>query len=369
MNKLEVNDDVGVPKGIQIEQQLRAKILSGDLKAGTKLPSMLNLADQLGVSLGVVKQSLHTLTVEGLLRSVPKVGVFVSERKIVKDIALILPTVELEQISRIIKGARSGLSENYRLIIEAANNSFDDQVDLLKHFNRHNAAGIILLTPPHQMYAEKIKKLLNHDTPCVQASLELDNLPNDSATFDGFSMGEMAVNYLTEKGHTEIGLIDTDADALTFVNRNHGMDTALRKIGKRYDTMPKKISHALVNVDEPALFGRRTAIQFLKEHPELTAVIAGNGHIALGIAEAIQEMGKTIPGDLSILSMGIDLTAFKHMTPPMTSIDEPLETICRRAVQMLISRIENAQQPRQSIQFAPELHDRKSVRQIQGRNS
>lgn len=364
MNKLEVNNNLGVPKGIQIEQQLRAKILSGDLQAGTKLPSMLNLADQLDVSLGVVKQALHTLTVEGLLRSVPKVGVFVSERKLVKDIALTLPTVELEQISRIIKGARSGLSENYRLIIEAANNSFDEQVDLLKHFNRHNMAGILLLTPPHQMYAEKIKKLLNGDVPCVQALLELDGLPTDSATFDGFSMGETAVNHLIENGHTEIGLIDTDADALTFTNRNQGMDSALRKIGKRYDTMPKKISHALVNVNDPTLYGRQTTIEFLEKHPELTAVIAGNGHTALGIAEAIHEMGKTVPNDISIVSMGVDLAAFKHMTPPMTSIDEPLETICRRAVQMLISRIENTQKPRQSIQFAPELHDRQSVKKI-----
>jgi DNA-binding LacI/PurR family transcriptional regulator len=75
-------------------------------------------------------------------------------------------------------------------------------------------------------------------------------------------------------------------------------------------------------------------------------------------------MGRKIPDDISIVSMGVDLSAFKHMTPPMTSIDEPLESICRRAVQMLISRIEDTRKPRQTIQFAPKLHDRGSAKKI-----
>lgn len=365
MKNLKLNDDPITPKGVQIEKQIRAKIAAGDLGSGEKLPSMLNLADQLGVSLGVVKQALHTLTVEGTLQSTPKVGVFVSERRPTKDIALVLPTVELEQIPRIIKGARTNLPDNYRLIIEAATNSFEDQIDLLKHLNSYNISGILFMPPPKKCYTEKIQKLLNRDVPCVQILFDSRELSTDSVTFDGFEMGEQAINYLIEKGHTEIGLIDTDADISTFINRNKGMDSALRRIGKSYETLPKKINHAEnLSTDFPGLLGKEAALRLLEKHPELTALIGGNGHILLGAAQALTNDGKSIPDNISLLSMGIDLSLFQHLTPSITAFDEPLEKMCRRAVQLLIARIENPNKERETIQLAPILCERESVKSI-----
>jgi len=365
MKDLSINHHLPIPKGVQIEQSIRSKITRGELTPGAKLPSMLKLADQLGVSLGVVKQALHTLTVEGVLRSVPKVGVFVSERRPTKDIALVLPTVELEQISRIIKGSRTDLPSGFRLIIEAAANSFDDQTDLLKHLNSYNIAGILLLAPPIKSYAEKIKKLLHRDVPCVQILHELHGLSTDSVTLDGFQMGAMAADYLIQKGHTKIGLIDTDADALTYINRNRGMDSALRKIGQTYVSMPKVINHAeQISADTPDLLGQDAALKLLDKYPDLTAVIGGNGHISIGAVKGIKKTGRNIPEDISFISMAADLPTFEHMATPLTAIDSPFENICRRAAQLLISRIENPEKEFESIQYPPTLHERESVKTI-----
>lgn len=365
MKHLKIQPDSPTPKVKQIEELIRKKIETGEFEPGLKLPSMQNLADHLGVSLGIVKLALHTLTVEGFVNTVPKVGVFVPEQIPTKDIALILPSAELEQIPRIIHGVRTSLPRRYRLMIEAAANDFDGQVDIVKYLNKSHIKGMILMSPHKQRYAEKLRPFLSEELPCVQILFELDGLATDSATFDGFEMGFLAADHLIQSGHRQIGLIATDADAITFSARNEGLDNALKTIGQSYDTLPKEINSAeILNADDPSTLGQQAAEKLLKKHPDLTAIIAENGHIALGAIQAIKNAGKSIPKDLSVLSMGIDLPTFKHMTPSVTALDEPVEKICQRAAQMLIKRIENPGEIFRSVHFSPELHSRESVRTL-----
>jgi GntR family transcriptional regulator/MocR family aminotransferase len=62
----------GVPRGQQASSlitQLRAAVRSGSLAAGTRLPASRTLADDLGVSRGVVVRAYEQLTAEGYLRA------------------------------------------------------------------------------------------------------------------------------------------------------------------------------------------------------------------------------------------------------------------------------------------------------------
>jgi LacI family transcriptional regulator len=366
MKRLKIEKDSPVPKVRQIEKQIREQIIAGNLHPGLKLPSMRDLAQQLGVSVGIAKQALNTLTTKGYLRSDPKVGVFVSKNRPTKDIALVLPTVELDQIARIVRSSRLNLPENYRLVIEAAANDFDAQIGLIEYTRNSRIEGILLMTPPMQQYAEKLNAVVTGEIPCVQILFELKGVYTDSSTVDGFEMGKMAAEYLIKKGHTAIGLVDTNADASTFQDRNRGIEQALKKIGKDYATLPKEIIRAdKLSADDPSLFGKQATARLLEKHPELTAIIGGNGHIALGSIQAVKDAGKNIPDDISLISMGIDLSPFEHMTPAVTAIDAPLEKICHRAIQMLIDRINSPNQVFLSVQFPPILHERESVKTIE----
>lgn len=365
MKHFKINPKSSRPKIRQIEQHIRNQIETGKMEPGFKLPCMLDLAEQTGASIGIVRQALRTLTLEGFLRSVPKTGVFVAETLPVKNIALVLPTAELEQIPRIIRATRESLPNDYRLVIEAPSNGYEEQVELLKSITPPHISGIILLTPPMQRYVEDIHKNISADIPCVQTLAELDIPNTSSVTADGFAIGEMTVKYLISKGHKKIGLIGNESDNATFIDRKKGIDFALKTLGSSYDQMPKEQTDPTdINMDTPWLSGKKATLRLLKRHPDLTALIGGDGHITLGALQAINELDKKTPDDISLIAMELDLPAFKHTIPPLTVVDKPFEKIFHRAVEILIERIRNPNISPRSITLAPLLHDRESVKKI-----
>ena len=94
----------------QIADQIRAQILSGALKAGDALPSMLLLARDLRISVSTTKRAYEELEREGFLASVPGKGCFVAPQ----DPALLRET-QLRQVEELLSQAvdearRGGLS-------------------------------------------------------------------------------------------------------------------------------------------------------------------------------------------------------------------------------------------------------------------
>src|SRR4029450_12755430 len=68
---VELRRDDSTPFHRQLEQELRAAIRSNRLEADSPLPSSRALADQLGLSRGVVVEAYEQLVAEGYLASRP----------------------------------------------------------------------------------------------------------------------------------------------------------------------------------------------------------------------------------------------------------------------------------------------------------
>lgn len=103
--KVETNDPR--PPYVQVADGLRQAILSGELTAGTKLPSGRELAEQWGVALMTLQKAVDQLRAEGLVYSQQGRGVFVAAagtlppgddlaelRRTVEDLRRRLETVE-----------------------------------------------------------------------------------------------------------------------------------------------------------------------------------------------------------------------------------------------------------------------------------
>ncbi len=65
---------------VQVARQIARKILSGEVQAGQKLPSELELCDTFGVSRTALRESTKLLTAKGLIESKPKVGTRIKPR-------------------------------------------------------------------------------------------------------------------------------------------------------------------------------------------------------------------------------------------------------------------------------------------------
>ncbi len=64
----------------QIQCQIKAQILSGDIKPGEMLPSIRTMAKEIKVSIKTTKRAYEELEKEGFLETVQGKGTFVSEK-------------------------------------------------------------------------------------------------------------------------------------------------------------------------------------------------------------------------------------------------------------------------------------------------
>jgi GntR family transcriptional regulator len=104
----------------QIVRQVRARILSGELPAGSDLPSIRELARDAQVSVITVQRAYETLMREGLIHSRRGKGFFVSE----------LPDGEKRSL------AQKRLDERLRPILGAASDEGLSREEILESLER-----------------------------------------------------------------------------------------------------------------------------------------------------------------------------------------------------------------------------------------
>lgn len=356
----------------QIQDGLREQIASGQLAPGQRLPSMRKISTSTGVSLGTIKQAINTLTTEGLLGSKSRGGVFViGSQPQQQDIVLVLPSLQLEQMARLVTGAQAGLvGMRYRLVIQAANTDFAGQMHLLQYLDKPFVAGVVICSPGLRSYAKAMAELVRTGTPCVQVARYIEEVPTDAVIGDGYDMGRQAFAHLLDRGHRQIGFIDTTSDERTAQNIRKGIMAALRKLGLTWAELPRISTNASeLNALEPWTVGQQATQKLLEQFPGLTAVVGMNPHLALGALRAAQAVGRAVPADLSVLAMENDLMVFKMTEPPISVVDMPLEAMAERAVGRLCEVIQEsadfgATPAPEVVQLSPQFFARHSVATI-----
>jgi DNA-binding LacI/PurR family transcriptional regulator len=76
--------------------------------------------------------------------------------------------------------------------------------------------------------------------------------------------------------------------------------------------------------------GRRVAAD-----PDVTAVFCANDHMALGLLRALQQAGRRVPEDLSVVGFD-DLPEAEYFGPALTTVRQDFDELGRRALRALI---------------------------------
>jgi GntR family transcriptional regulator len=95
-----ISNSSQTPIYLQIKEQIKNKIITGELKAGDLLPSIRNLARDLRVSVITTKSAYDELEKEGFLETRPGRGCFVANknRELVKE-------EQLKRVEKLIEEA------------------------------------------------------------------------------------------------------------------------------------------------------------------------------------------------------------------------------------------------------------------------
>jgi DNA-binding LacI/PurR family transcriptional regulator len=206
---------------------------------------------------------------------------------------------------------------------------------------------------PHDHY----RLLRSRGVPVVLFNAAIDNLDFPCVSTDDMTAAGQAYTHLASLGHQRIGLVVGPEDHMPSRRKlaafselaGRGYAAASRAgAGKADGDQSPPVEHALFSLE-----GGQAATTRLLRHG-ITGVICGSDVLALGAIRAVRRAGLSVPGDVSVV--GYDDSAFMNCTdPPLTTVRQPIESMGKAAVALLVNQIENAAVYPEELLFEPEL--------------
>lgn len=120
---IQINNSSDDPIYLQIKNQIKAQIISGDLKVGEQLPSIRFLAKELRVSMLTAKRAFDELELDGFINSVQGKGNFVAaqNKELIREEYLKrieLKLQEVVELSEIVGVSNDELVQMLRSYVE-----------------------------------------------------------------------------------------------------------------------------------------------------------------------------------------------------------------------------------------------------------
>ena len=177
----------------------------------------------------------------------------------------------------------------------------------------------------------------------------------DSVLIDNMSGAMTAVNYLLERGHRNIGLIGSDPRSYpSIVERRQGYIATLAQ-------------HGLNTFIEDGALLREDAYdaaqRLMTRAPEITAILACNDNVAIGVMNALHDNGLTVPDDVSVVGFD-DIDLAQEVTPALSTMHVDKVLMGSMAVRHLIDRRVQPERTPVKTLISTHLIERDSVRTI-----
>ena len=217
----------------------------------------------------------------------------------------------------------------------------------------HDTDGVILVTS--ELTSPQLDQLRSAAIPLVvidPANPPPPDLPSVGAT--NWAGGLAATEHLLALGHRHIGAIAGPGEYLCSRARTDGYRTALDRAGVRFD--PALVRHG--DFQHEGGFSRGGELLDLGRPP--TAIFAGSDQQALGVYEAARQRGLQVPRDLSVVGFD-DLPVARWVSPPLTTVRQPLAEMGRAAAQVLGELIGGVPLRSKRVELSTELIVREST--------
>ncbi|MYT75719.1 MULTISPECIES: LacI family DNA-binding transcriptional regulator [unclassified Streptomyces] len=138
-----------------------------------------------------------------------------------------------------------------------------------------------------------------------------------------------AVRHLLDLGHETVWHLAGPSGSFAAQRRTDAWRTALEEAGR---PVPEP-----ARGDWSAESGYRAGLE-LAEHPDCTAVFAANDQMALGLLRALDERGRKVPDDVSVIGFD-DIPESGSFLPPLTTVHQDFGEVGRRCVESALRQV------------------------------
>ncbi|RYE09719.1 MAG: LacI family transcriptional regulator [Hyphomicrobiales bacterium] len=278
-----------------------------------------------------------------------------------KTIGLVLTNIQNPILTRAAEAIQKALlGHRYATLFATSNHSLEQEKLAIETFLGRQVDGL-LVYPTHHGEIAHIVEAQEQGTPVVLLSGGRD-ASIDAVAIDSRVGAQRATEHLLSLGHRRIGVIDI-APALGNFEKQDGYRDALKAHGIALDR------ELIVEAGRTGLGeGYAAAGVLLGLGAPPTAILAANDLAAIGAIHRLDEMGISVPKDMSVVGFdNIDLAA--HVRPPLTTVSYDADLLASRAVERLLRLIEAdvAVETQHQVEFVePELIVRNSTARPKG---
>lgn len=226
---------------------------------------------------------------------------------------------------------RAALARGYH-VIEASTELTParESDELVRFLLSRRVDGVVLDSPAT---AREVHRLVEHGLPVVQLIRPQTAVATPSIVVDAGPGIRAAVEHLVGLGHRRIGFVGRDDDHP--VDRER-LDRFLETLG-RYG-VPVFDGQVRLVPDYGIAEGYAATRELLAAAKRPSALFLAGDNLALGALQALYEAHVRIPDDMSLVSYDDIFAA--HMSPPVTSVNQPLEMVARQAVDAIAAQLD-----------------------------
>lgn len=166
----------------------------------------------------------------------------------------------------------------------------------------------------------------------------IDRIPPDFegvyARSDNHQAAHLVMEHLFNQGHTRIAHLAGPQGAIPARDRLHSYQEFIATHQLAYERIT--YTENTWGTDD----GYRMMFDIFEDDIQPTAIFASNDTMAIGALHAMYERGLRVPDDMSLVGID-DIAICQHLTPPLTSVRQPLMRMAHASINKLLQLMDN----------------------------
>lgn len=238
----------------------------------------------------------------------------------------------------------------YPMILRFEGGSLETELEAVQPILQYRMDGCIIASASLTSRASEV--FARHRLPMVMIN-RVARAHSCAVSCNNYRGGIMVGQLLIEAGHTRIAFVSGRQDTSTSEDRESGLRHALQKAGLEMFGVAR--GHYTYDG------GLAAARDLLSSRKRPDAIFAANDIMALGVIDAVRDVGLAVPNDVSVVGFD-DIQAARWHSYRLTTVAQPVDAMITRALALLVERMHNPDLEGEDISILGELRIRGSAR-------
>lgn len=359
-----VTANTPAPLHQKLRDAIHQQILDGTLQPGETLPSERAMKEHFGLSRATVRQAINGLIRDGLLQSIAGTGTFVLEPPVTATnsglVGLITSSANFNFFYPQLASSfnQQMRRAGYGLLMSLHEERADVLDQMVTEMLQQNVVALAITPTRYGDMSDTMARLRRMGIPVVLIGRKAQNARFDVIATDNVDIGYRATRHLIDMGHRHIAYIgllgySTGDDRLAGYRRaleEENLPPHIYQIqemnngaGQNNDDVPREHLAEPAKIAAHQIWGVKGSTL-----PQPSAAFCFNDIVAMGVYKALRDLNRSIPQDVSLVSVD-NLIAVRHFEVPLSTFALPGEAIGARSATTLLRRLAGDKSPSETI--------------------